>query len=242
MRAVVGICLLVTASTISNAQELGDLDLGGLLGLRQVAAIPSWDARQMIGEPNTPKAGDYATAWAPRTQDGQKAWVELDYKEALSPKAIHIYESYCPGAVYQVTAVIDKKETLLWKGVDPTPRDAGMGTSQIPVDTDLEFKRIRIYVNCKAVPGYNEIDAVAMIDAKNDPHWAVDARASSVYSQNVNIKFVDPFQTKEDQLAEQTAELRAKIDTLKKSVRQYEAAIEKANAQIKLLYRQLDEL
>ena len=159
--------------------------------------------------PNTPLPGDHPTAWAPATQDGQKAWVELDYQKAIRPAEIHIYETYSPGAVYQVTGVIDEKETLLWKGVDPTSPDAAIGVSKIPVDTELEFRRIRIYLNCKLVPGYNEIDAVAMVDDQNHSQWAVDARASSVYSQNVDIKFVDPFQTEADRRAEETLEVQA---------------------------------
>ena len=92
------------------------------------------------------------------------------------------------------------------------------------------------------MPGYNEIDAVAMVDAKQKAHWAVDASASSVYNQNVHIVFIDPFQTEENQLAEATAEIRAKINALKTSVRQHERAIETANAQIKKLYEQLDQI
>ena len=223
------------------------LMLGDPFVVDQAAVVqnkaPPYDARQMVGQPDTKQAGDVSTCWAAATADSEKVWLELDYHVALPAKSIHIYENCAPGAVYQITGVNNKqKETLLWKGKDPTPTDAAKGVSKIPLKTDQTFKRFRVYLNCKVVPGWNEIDAVGLIDRENKTFWAVDARASSVYSQDVNIEFVDPFLTEEDLKAEQLAELNAQILLRKGNLRQLNQAIEQERAAINQLYQQLDEL
>ncbi|MGB7345720.1 MAG: caspase family protein [Pirellulaceae bacterium] len=208
--------------------------------INRIFAIPDWHAKQMTGPPNTQGPGDQVTAWAPATMDDRKVWVELDYKQAITPKEIHIHENCAPGTVYQVTTFVDKQETLLWKGVDPTPIDAAMGISKIAVDTDAKLSRIRIYLNCALAPGWNEIDAVALVDANDKQQWAFDARASCTYNQPDNIPFVDPFQTETDRKAEKWAVVKAKIQAHKNQVRQYEAAIRQQNAAIKKLYEELE--
>jgi hypothetical protein len=203
--------------------------------------VPNWDAKQMIGKPDTPNPGDQITAWAPGRIDDGKVWAEVDFTDAIQPKEIHIYENCSPGAVYQLTGFDGHKETLLWKGVDPTPINAPMGTSKIAVDTKAKFQRIRIYLNCALSPGWNEIDAVALIDQQDKEHWAVAARANCTYSQNNVIKFVDPFQTEEDRKADKWAIVKAKLQAHKQRVRQYEAAINEENRAIKKLLEELDE-
>jgi hypothetical protein len=44
-------------------------------------------------------------------------------------------------------------------------------------------KRVKIYQGRSEVQGWNEIDAVGLIDEKNDTQWAVSASASSWYGQ-----------------------------------------------------------
>lgn len=210
--------------------------------------IPDWHAKQMVGLPNAPLAGDQVTAWAPATTNSQKAWAEVEFAKAISPAEIHIHECCSPGSVYQVSALIDGKETLIWKGADPTPKNAGRGVSKIPVDSKAKFKTVRIYLNCPVVDGWNEIDAVALLEAakpgeRDVPklHWAVDAKASCTYSQADTIPFFDPFQTEEDRRAEQFALISAEIEQLKENVRSYEQVIDQQNAKIKKLYQKLDE-
>ena len=202
--------------------------------------IPNWDSKHMIGKPDTPNPGDQITAWAPGRIDDGKVWAEVDFAKAIEPKEIHIYENHAPGAVYQVTGFIEQKETVLWKGIDPTPIDAPMGTSKIKVDAKAKVKRVRIYINCTLSSGWNEIDAVALVDQQGKEHWAVDARANCTYNQNQIIEFVDPFQTEEDRKAEKWAVVKAKLHAHKQRVREYEAAINEENKAIKKLLEELD--
>jgi hypothetical protein len=148
--------------------------------------LRNWGPEQATGAPNTPGAGDQVTAWAPRTQDGQKEWLELDYEASVTVATIQVYETYNPGALYRVTSVADDgKETEIWAGQDPTPVGAPMGTSEIAAAGNPKTNRIRIYLDSPRVPGWNEIDAVGLVDDGGKTHWAVKARASSSYADTM---------------------------------------------------------
>src|SRR5581483_11192341 len=74
------------------------------------------------------------------------------------------------------------EEVELWKGQDPTPTDAGMGVSEIPVKVTFTTNRVKLYIDSPSVPGWNEIDAVGLRDKNKQVHWAVAADASSTYA------------------------------------------------------------
>lgn len=253
MRGVVRSTFVLVACFVPTsvwAQAAADMQevINGLIAQQVPNVIPDWDAKQMIGLPNSPLVADQVTAWAPATMDEQKAWAEVHFAKEINPAEIHIHECCSPGSVYQVSAFINGKETLIWKGEDPTPANAGRGVSKIPVKSDAVFKTIRIYLNCPLVAGWNEIDAVALLERANGDeqeqpklHWAVDASASCTYGQG-GIPFIDPFQPPEERRAEQFALLSVEIEKLKASVRSYEQVIDQQNEKIKALYKKLDEL
>jgi hypothetical protein len=144
----------------------------------------AWGPEQATGAPNTwPNSGDLTTAWASATPDGQREWLELTYKDATRPAAVLVYETYNPGAVDRVTGYdASGKEVELWSGADPTPAGTEKGISVIPVHPDFDLTRIRIYLDSPKVPGWNEIDAVGLLDATGTTHWADSATASSTYA------------------------------------------------------------
>jgi hypothetical protein len=143
----------------------------------------AWGEEQATGKPNTPTAGDHGTAWASATPDDEDEWLELEYAEAIEPEYVFVYETYNPGALARICGFTPSgMEAELWSGVDPTERSAGIGVSEVKVETKLKTKRVRIYLNSKEVPGWNEIDAVGLKDAEGKMHWAVGARASSSYA------------------------------------------------------------
>lgn len=143
----------------------------------------NWGPEQATGEPDTTMAGDIVTAWASASQDGQEEWLMLEYQDFITPTAVLVYETYNPGAFYRVTAFKpDGEEVELWKGMDPTATDAGMGVSEIPVKAAFKTKRVKIYLDSPAVPGWNEIDAVGLRDKNKTMHWAIAAEASTTYA------------------------------------------------------------
>lgn len=142
-----------------------------------------WGPEQATGEPDTNMAGDIVTAWASQTQDDQDEWLMLEYAEPVVPTAVLVYETYNPGALVRVTAFrLDGEEVELWKGQDPTTPDNEMGISEVPVKVNFKTNRIKLYIASKAVPGWNEIDAVGVRDKDQKVHWAVAADASSTYA------------------------------------------------------------
>jgi hypothetical protein len=147
-----------------------------------------WGPEQATGAPDTwPNSGDLTTAWASATPDGQREWLELTYKTAVRPAAVLVYETYNPGAVDRVTGYDGKgTEVELWSGADPTPAGSEKGISVIPVHPDFDLTKIRIYLDSPKVPGWNEIDAVGLLDATGTTHWADGATASSTYADTLN--------------------------------------------------------
>ena len=143
-----------------------------------------WGPEQATGAPDTwPRSGDLTTAWASRTPDGQGEWLELTYDAPLRPVAVSVYETYNPGAVDRVTGFDPSgQEVELWAGSDPTPAGKDKGVSVIAVHPDFDLTRIRVYIDSPKVPGWNEIDAVGLLDDKGVTHWATGATASSTYA------------------------------------------------------------
>jgi hypothetical protein len=166
-----------------------------------VAATPktprAWGPEQATGAPDTwPNSGDIQTAWASQTPDGQKEWLELTYEAPIRPTAVLIYETYNPGAVDRVTGFnADGKEFDLWAGADPTPAGSGKGISIMPLHPEIDVTKIRVYLDSPKVAGWNEIDAVGLLDASGVTHWAKSATASSTYadyaSQPGNLELED---------------------------------------------------
>ena len=146
----------------------------------------SWSAEQAAGPPNTPVAGDQQTAWASASQDGRKEWLLLTYEEPVKAAAVHVHETYNPGALTKVTVFDDDEEVTVWEGKDPTEKSKSMGVSKIPIEMDFAVNRVKLYFDSPNVRGWNEIDAVGLMDEKEEMHWAVEGEASSTYGQGKN--------------------------------------------------------
>ncbi len=144
----------------------------------------NWGPEQAIGEPDTAQAGDQVTAWASLSQDGGEEWLICEYAKPIAATAVRVHETYNPGALVRVVILNDKDEEILaWEGEDPTPRDQGKGVSVIPIKPDAPVKRIKLYLDSAAVPGWNEIDAVGLADESEKVHWAVAATSSTTFAQ-----------------------------------------------------------
>jgi hypothetical protein len=156
---------------------------------RDLAATPkvkrAWGPEQAAGPPDTNEAGDIQTAWASRTPDDQDEWLLLEYPEAIVPEAVLVYETYNPGALVRVTLFkLDGEEVEVWKGKDPTPVNSGKGISEVTFRAPFKTNRVKIYLDSKNIPGWNEIDAVGLRDTAGKTHWAKSVEASSTYAQD----------------------------------------------------------
>jgi hypothetical protein len=178
---IVTILLLVAILAISLAWWRDHQRLAAEL-FRVQHPSSGWGVDQLIGAPNTSGPGDISTAWASASQDNQKEWLILEYEKSVVPVAVVVHETYNPGAVVKVSHYPKwGSEKVLWEGTDPTPSTAGMGVSRLPVSAGVKTRRIKLYIDSPAVPGWNEIDAVGLELANDDVIWAKSAEASSAY-------------------------------------------------------------
>jgi beta-lactamase regulating signal transducer with metallopeptidase domain len=179
--AVMSACVLPMAKAESIVVEGSE----GTLPKASLATKGSkWGPEQATGEPDTYWAGDIPTAWASRTEDGQKEWLLLEYGKPVVPARIDIHETFNPGAVNRVSVfTANDKEVEVWSGKDPTPAGSGRGISEIAVEVNFETKRVKIYLDSPRVRGWNEIDAVALVDGSGQMQWAVHAEASSTFAE-----------------------------------------------------------
>ena len=92
----------------------------------------SWSIDQLLGKPNTPVAGDMATAWASQNPYSGTQWVIVEFPKAVNVASIEIIETYNPGAVVSLSNVsATGVATEIWSGTDPITPVAGMETSRM---------------------------------------------------------------------------------------------------------------
>jgi hypothetical protein len=129
----------------------------------------AWSAAQATGEPDTPEYGDYETAWAPSGSDIGPQWIALGYDIVVTPTEIVIWESSGAGFVTLVEALDARTGdwVTLWQGTDGSP-DFLVGFSPPLEAVDVLTDRLRITIDTD-VPGWNEIDAVALIGVPASP-------------------------------------------------------------------------
>jgi hypothetical protein len=186
-------------------------------GSGRADTMRAWGPEQATGPANTPEPGDRQTAWASATQDGDHEWLMLEYATPVRAYAVHIYETYNPGAVVRITGfTLDGSEVELWRRARPViPAYPGYVFRPV-LQRRITTNRIKIYLDSRRVPGWNEIDAVRLRDESGGLHWAVSAHASSTYG--VSESAPDPREERIRALEDENRRLRLELDALKRGV------------------------
>lgn len=146
----------------------------------------SWSIDQVKGAPDTLGFGDRGTAWASTTEDAREEWLVVEFPSAKVVTEVHVYETYNPGAVVRIYSVdLAGGEELLWQGTDPlaASKVAG-GIAKIKLDQSANTRRLRIVIDSASYPGWNEIDAVKMVDTNGGSQWVSKAWASTSFGKN----------------------------------------------------------
>jgi hypothetical protein len=142
-----------------------------------------WGPEQAVGPPDASQ-GDDRAAWASATPDGQVEWLLVEYAEPVKPIGVRVYENFNPGAITKVLGYdSDGDETTLWEASDADEPKSWKNWREYPVETDVAVKRVKLVIDSPRVAGWNEIDAVALVDANRKVHWATRAGASSTYGE-----------------------------------------------------------
>jgi len=168
-----------------------------ILSSRVLGMNLNWSPQQAAGKPDSQIMGDNPRAWA-SLNTGNPEWLILDYAKAVIPRRVDVYENYTPGALSKVSIFDEQgKEIVAWSGVDPSPQTSPspapppstpppVAVSRIPISLKIPTRRIKIYIASDKVKGWNEIDAVGLIDATNTKvdqvQWATHVKASSTYA------------------------------------------------------------
>ena len=151
-----------------------------------------WGPEQATGAPDTPRAGDIATAWATLRTDGGIEWLHVEFEKSVYVAEVRIRETYNPGAVIKVTA-FDKrgKERLMWSGQDSTTK--APADFVVKPKNKVKSKSIKIYLDTRLKSGWNEIDAVALVGKDGSLQWASKATASSTFAEQRHSGVVHHF-------------------------------------------------
>ena len=151
--------------------------------------------------------------------DGRDEWLDLEYAEPVLPIAILVYETFNPGALCRVSVSgQDGKEVEVWTE-KPGPLKASKRVTVVPTKVDFPTDRVMLHIASNAVPGWNEIDAVGIVDISGKTHWAVVATASSTFAEQQPARFVvepDRLERLESEVRQLRNELRQVKEDLKK--------------------------
>jgi hypothetical protein len=185
----------VITSTIPQRGRMWQLSVwnsSGAMRLHSLRQVHSWSGWQVTGAPDSPMTGDSSLAWCPATADSRAEWLVLDFPQRVVPKELQIYENYCPGGVARVTVFNEAGEEIeAWRGQDPTLNTSTAGISKIPLNVGFKIQRVKVYIDSPKAPGWNEIDAVGLLDDSGNVQWACDVQESSSYA-NLNATAPPP--------------------------------------------------
>lgn len=153
-------------------------------------AQSAWSIDQVLGVPDTGLLGDQPTAWASATPDDQPEWIIVEFDAEVSAKQLEVFESFNSGAISKVSTVSALgTESVVWdsaNNTDAAARSIGPGSMSTTVifSNPVKSRRFRIDLDSAKVRGWNEIDAIGLVDQQGNIQWASAAWASSSYGQN----------------------------------------------------------
>jgi len=125
----------------------------------------AWSSEEALGSPDVyPNHGDIDEAWASLSEDDQREYIELGYETAQTVAKIEIYETYNPGAIDTVYLrnVTTSQWLPVWQGSAFVYGDSSRIFEINISETRYKADAIRIALNSPVVPGWNEIDAIAI--------------------------------------------------------------------------------
>jgi outer membrane protein OmpA-like peptidoglycan-associated protein len=119
-----------------------------------------------LGEPNSmPSKGYTASAWAP-SADERKEFIQVGFDKPMKIRQVIVAENNAPGAIYRVV-VYDamKQEHEVYKQKpDSTLTDFSRYMQIKFEETTFEVAAVKVSLDCRAIEGYQQIDAIGISD------------------------------------------------------------------------------
>ena len=125
-----------------------------------------WSAMRVLGAPDVyPGSGDNVNAWASTDADAASEFLEVGFARATRASAVDVYETYNPGAVTVVEVITaDNAHHVVYQGV-AAPMGQASYRRHIEFEAIDDIIAVRVTLDSAAVPGWNEIDAIGLIQA-----------------------------------------------------------------------------
>lgn len=149
------------------------------------ALARQWGPEQACGGPDSAPGSDVATAFATREQDAaEPEWLLLEFAAPVKATAVRVHETLNPGAVARITLFTESgDEVEAWLASSVAAPGTPARVLEAPLPLGFRVQRVRVWLDSAAVKGWNEIDAVGLVDDKGAVHWAAKAHASTTWAE-----------------------------------------------------------
>ncbi|TAF32875.1 MAG: hypothetical protein EAZ57_06010 [Cytophagales bacterium] len=134
--------------------------------------INLYAAKQALGKPNKlPDVGSSRCAWSPASEDSDiEEWIHLSYKNPMPIRQIAVAENFNPGAIARIYLYDTQNKAYLVYENKQTKAVSALGRMFHVIlnqATSYDVQSIKIVLNSRKVPGYNEIDAMGITLSPN---------------------------------------------------------------------------
>ena len=171
--ALIGLLCFACDKNITKQDSLFRQYAASVIGFSTEYNAPpgAWSSIEALGPENVyPAFGDIDSAWASLSEDDQREFIELGYDVNQTVEKIEIFETYNPGAID--TVYLRDASTMQWQLIWTDSAFIYGDTSRIFIinisETSYNVDGIRLDLNSPVVPGWNEIDAVAISGIKEE--------------------------------------------------------------------------
>ncbi|MDJ1470898.1 OmpA family protein [Cytophagaceae bacterium DM2B3-1] len=124
-----------------------------------------YGAQQILGKPSKlPNFGNSACAWSPSTEGNiTEEWIKVGYNKPMKVKQIAVAENYNAGSITRIYGYdSNDKEYLLYTNTKDTLPVVGRMSNIFIKETPFMVTSLKIMLNTSRIPGWNQIDAVAI--------------------------------------------------------------------------------
>lgn len=129
---------------------------------------PQWSAQQALDAPDVyPRHGDINQAWAPLAQDGGVEWIDVGFDEPRRVASVIVVQTFNPGAIIRIDDTTPTGAHRVLGRTTPTRYTSGKSAiTELAFERPRTIRRLRVVMDTKAVPGWNELDAIGITLAR----------------------------------------------------------------------------
>lgn len=123
---------------------------------------------KLLREPDAlPEGEESKNAWSPAKEDSKKEIIEVRYAKSLPCKQVVVVENYNPGSVTKIEVVDTRNNKhTVYTNPSPGPLPESFRVLSVKFEAAKDWRVVGVIVtlNPAAVPGLQQIDAIAIAD------------------------------------------------------------------------------